>query len=64
MHKHGSDAKMHSTNQLQDLGKIKEDAGSDSFTSEVNSESAYDAPGNEDTPFLFGAFGIQIDKTN
>jgi len=39
---------------------MKEDGGSESFNSEVNSDSAYDNPGNEDTPFLFGAFGIQI----
>ena len=59
MQKHGSDAKMHSTNKLEDLGRnVKEDGGSESFTSEVNSDSGGDAPGTEDTPFLFGAFGI------
>lgn len=45
MIKHASDAKMHSTNKLEaPLGRAtKEDGGSESFTSEVNSDSAGEA---------------------
>lgn len=53
------DANMSSSNKLEAKGKVVRE-GSESFTSEVNSDE--DAQGNEDTPFLFGAFGIQIKK--
>ena len=48
-----------SSSKLDEERKVMRE-GSESFTSEVNSDS--DAQGNEDTPFLFGAFGIQIKK--
>ena len=61
--KNKSDTRMHSQNKLEDsANKPRVREGSGSFTSGYNSDSQGGDQPAEDTPFLIGAFGIQLHK--